>query len=60
MNKLPYLTVLGEDVSLKLKEIMDRYPNMSANEIIRRCVIYRWRVMKANDEKEQAYRKERG
>lgn len=60
MNKLPYLTVLGEDTSLKLKEIMDRYPNMSASEIIRRCVVYRWRVMKENDKKEKSYRKERG
>lgn len=59
MDKLPYLTLLGEDASLKLKEIMERYANMSANEIIRRCVVYRWRVMKYNDEKEKAYRKER-
>ncbi|MBQ5797283.1 MAG: hypothetical protein IIW15_04545 [Firmicutes bacterium] len=52
MDKLPYLTVLGADVSEKLKEINDRYPNMTAGEILRKCVISRWKVMKKNEEKE--------
>ena len=52
MDKLPYLTVLGVDVSEKLKEINDRYPNMTAGEILRKCVISRWKVMKKNEEKE--------
>lgn len=52
MDKLPYLTVLGADVSEKLKEINDRYPNMTAGEILRKCVISRWKIMKKNEEKE--------
>ena len=52
MNKLPYLTILGEDVSRKLDEINDRYPNMTSREILRKCVISRWKVMKKNEEKE--------
>ena len=52
MDKLPYLTVLGADVSEKLKEINDRYPNMTPGEILRKCVISRWKVMKKNEEKE--------
>ena len=52
MDKIPYLTVLGADASKKLKEINDRYPNMTSREILCKCVTSRWKRMKANDEKE--------
>ena len=52
MEKLPYLTILGEDASKKLKEINDRYPNMTSREILCKCVISRWKIMKKNEEKE--------
>lgn len=52
MDKLPYLTVLGADVSEKLKEINDRYPNMTAGKILRKCVIFYWKIMKMKEEKE--------